>query len=142
MPKAELKTKPNKDDVVAFLNQVEPEKKRADSFELLNLMKELTGEEPKMWGGSIIGFGSYHYKYKSGREGDWFLTGFSPRKQNLTVYIIAGFDRFEELMTKLGKHKTGKGCLYINKLEDVDVEILKELVVESVDYLKKLYPTN
>ncbi len=139
MAKAELKTKPNDTDTEAFLNQVEPEKKRQDAFAILAMMKEVTGEEPKMWGGSIIGFGDYHYKYESGREGDWFLTGFSPRKQNLTLYIMPGFKRYEELMTKLGKHKTGKACLYVNKLEDIDLNILKELVQESVNYMNEKY---
>jgi hypothetical protein len=100
-------------------------------------MKKITKEEPKMWGPSIIGFGSYHYKYASGREGDFFLTGFSPRKQSLTLYIISGFKRYDELMKKLGKHKTGSSCLYINKLEDVDMKVLKTLITESVKYMKK-----
>ena len=99
-------------------------------------MKKITKEEPKMWGPSIIGFGSYHYKYASGREGDFFLTGFSPRKQSLTLYIISGFKRYDELMKKLGKHKTGSSCLYINKLEDIDMKVLKELITESVKYMK------
>jgi hypothetical protein len=100
-------------------------------------MKKITKEEPKMWGPSIIGFGSYHYKYASGREGDFFLTGFSPRKQSLTLYIISGFKRYDELMKKLGKHKTVKSCLYINKLEDVNLKVLKQLITESVKYMKK-----
>ena len=107
----ELKTKRNKGDVEAFLNNVPDEKKRRDSFTILELMKKVTGKEPAMWGDSIIGFGGYHYKYASGREGDWFLTGFSPRKQNLTLYIMAGFDEYERLLGKLGKHSIGKSCL-------------------------------
>jgi hypothetical protein len=100
-------------------------------------MKEVTSTEPGMWGNSIVGFGSYHYKYESGREGEWFLTGFSPRKQNLTLYIMSGFTRYNELLKKLGKYKTGKSCLYIKKLEDIDIRILKELVTQSVDHLSK-----
>ena len=136
---AELKTKPTEHSVEEFLDSIENEKKRLDSFAILKLMKDITKVRPKMWGPSIVGFGSYHYKYESGREGDWFLTGFSPRKQNLTLYIMSGFNRYEELMKHLGKYKTGKGCLYINKLEDVDPARLRELVVLSVDYLKKKY---
>ena len=102
-------------------------------------MKQITKEEPIMWGPSIVGFGSYHYKYESGREGDMCITGFSPRKQNLTIYILPGFKRYSELMKKLGKHKTGSSCLYINKLEDVDLKVLKQLITESVKYMKKKY---
>lgn len=134
---AELKTKQNEASVEAFLNSIEDEKKRQACFTLLKLMRDVTQSEPKMWGGSIVGFGSYHYKYESGREGDWFLTGFSPRKQNLTLYIMAGFDRYDELMAKLGKHKTGKSCLYINKLEDIDMAVLRELVAQSVAHMQK-----
>jgi len=133
---ADLKTKPNKASVNKFLNAVKDERKREDSFKVLELMKKITKEEPVMWGPSIVGFGSYHYKYESGREGDWFLTGFSPRKQNLTLYIMSGFKRKNELMKKLGKHKTGSSCLYINKLEDLDIKVLKELITESVKYMK------
>jgi hypothetical protein len=99
-------------------------------------MREVTQEEPIMWGDSIIGFGSYHYKYKSGREGDWFLIGFSPRKQSLTLYIMSGFDGYEEKLNKLGKYRTGKSCLYINKLKDVNLSVLKEIMVDSIDYVK------
>lgn len=134
---AELKTKPTEQSVEEFLNRVENEKKRADSFTILKLMKDVTKAQPKMWGPSIVGFGKYHYKYESGREGDWFLTGFSPRKQNLTLYIMSGFRRHGELMKKLGKYKTGKGCLYVNRLEDIDLSTLKKLVVESVNHLEK-----
>ena len=133
---AELKTKPNKVSVEKFLKSIKDEKKREDSFKVLELMKKITKEEPVMWGPSIVGFGKYHYKYASGREGDWFLTGFSPRKQNLTLYIMSGFKRYKELMKKLGKHKTGSSCLYINKLEDIDMKVLKELITESVKYMK------
>lgn len=134
---AELKTKINDNSVEDFLN-VEPNiKKRQDSFVILDLMKKITNTEPKMWGSSIVGFGSYHYQYKSGREGDWFITGFSPRKKNLTLYIISGFDRYNELMEKLGKYKTGKSCLYIKKIEDINRNVLKELIQLSVEHLSK-----
>jgi len=135
---AELKTKENEGDVKAFLNGVTDERKRQDSFAILQLMQAVTQTEPKMWGDSIVGFGHYHYKYESGREGDWFLTGFSPRKQNLTLYIMAGFDHYDELMARLGKHKTGKSCLYINKLADIDTAVLQELIAQSVAHMKKI----
>ena len=133
------KTQKNDSSVLEFLNNVENEKRKTDAFAMLKIMKKLTKEEPKMWGPSLVGFGSYHYKYKSGREGDFFLTGFSPRKQSLTLYIMNGFERYNELMSQLGKYKTGKSCLYINKLEDVDLKILENLIVESVDYMKNKY---
>lgn len=136
---AELKTKVNDASVEGFLNQVENEKRRSDAFEVLYLMKEVTGEQPKMWGASIVGFGTYHYKYASGQEGDWPLTGFSPRKQSLTLYIMPGFSRYDDLMTKLGKYKTGKSCLYVNKLTDIDKDVLKTLIKESVELMKKKY---
>ena len=136
---AELKTKRNDADVEAFLNKVENEKRREDSFRVLVIMEEITGLRPKMWGNSIVGFGSYHYKYASGREGDWPSVAFSPRKQSLTLYIMSGFDSFEELLSKLGKYKTGKGCLYVNKLEDVDERVLRSLIVQSIVAVKKRY---
>jgi len=132
---AELKTKKNDQSVEAFLNRVEDEQKRNDSFTIMNLMKEVTGAEPTMWGTSIIGFGSYHYKYASGQEGDWMVTGFSPRKQNLTLYIMSGFGQYDELLSKLGKHSTGKSCLYIKKLENVNLDVLRELVRHSVEHI-------
>ncbi len=132
---SELKTKPNDGSVAAYLNSIEHDRKRADSWKILELMQEVTGAEPKMWGDSIVGFGNYRYKYASGREGDWFLTGFAPRKQNLTLYIMAGFDQYDELLEKLGKHKTGKSCLYINKLADIDLEVLENLVHQSVNHM-------
>jgi hypothetical protein len=134
---AELKTKLNDASVEDFLNTIEDGQKREDCFEVLKIMKQAAKAEPKMWGTSIVGFGSYHYKGASGREGDWMLTGFSPRKQNITLYIMGGFDRHNDLMKKLGKHSTGKACLYIKKLEDVDRKVLKELVAESVQWMKK-----
>lgn len=138
MAKAELKTRVNTASVEGFLNSVEDEQKRADCFEILKMMKQVTKEDPKMWGASIIGFGSYHYKGASGREGDWMLTGFSPRKQNLTLYLMGGFDLHKDLLKKLGKYKTSVGCLYIKKLDDVDKTVLKKLVTESVKTMKKL----
>lgn len=138
MAKSELKTKVNKASVEGFLNSVEDEQKRADCFEILKMMKQVTKETPKMWGSSIVGFGSYHYKGASGREGDWMLTGFSPRKQNLTLYLMGGFDLHKDLLKKLGKYKTSVGCLYIKQLDDVDKTVLKKLVTESVKTMKKL----
>jgi len=129
---ADLKTKPNEASVEAFLNGVEDTRKREDSFAILEMMQEITGAEAQMWGSSIIGFGSYHYKYASGRENDWFQIGFSPRKQNLTLYIMTSFDGYGELLDKLGKHKTGKSCLYIKRLDDVDLDTLRELMTQSV----------
>jgi hypothetical protein len=133
---SELKTKVNNASVEKFLNAVADEQARKDCYEILKIMKQVTKEEPKMWGASIVGFGSYHYKGASGREGDWMLTGFSPRKQNLTLYLMHGFDVHKDLLKKLGKHKTSMGCLYIKKLEDVDKKVLKELVAESVKRMK------
>lgn len=120
MAKSDSKTKPNEDDVDVFLARVENKEKRDDCYRILKLMQKITKQQPKMWGGSIVGFGEYHYKYVSGREGDWFLTGFSPRKNNLSLYIMSGFEKNPQLMKKLGKFKTGKSCLYINKLSDID----------------------
>lgn len=139
---AELKTTKNDQDPLAFLQSVENEKRKADSLVVMQMMEEITGEKPVMWGPSIVGFGSYHYKYASGHEGDWMITGFSPRKQALTLYIMPGFDRYENLMSQLGKYKTGKSCLYINKLEDVDKNILHELIAHSVKHMKKLDALN
>lgn len=136
---AEMKTQQNDRDVVEFLNEIENEQRKADSFELLELLSRVTGEEPQMWGDSIVGFGTYHYKYASGREGDWPLTGFSPRKQNLTIYIMPGFERYDDIMKKLGKYKTGASCLYVKKLTDIDPALLNELVVTSVSDMKKIY---
>lgn len=132
---AQLKTQKNDASVEEFLDSVANERKRQDSYAILELMQDVTGEEPAMWGTSIVGFGSYHYKYASGRENEWFLVGFSPRKQNLTLYIMSGFDDYESLLADLGKHKTGKSCLYINKLEDVDLPTLRELVKKSVTHM-------
>lgn len=136
---AELKTKKNNASVSKFLKQVTDKQKQKDSFAILELMKQVTKEEPKMWGSAIVGFGQYSYEYSSGQKGDWPIVAFSPRKQNLSVYIMSGFEKREELLSKLGKHKTGKACLYINKLEEVNVTILKKLIAESVHYMKKKY---
>ena len=137
---AELKTKPNDQNVEAFLSGVADEKKRQDCFTLLELMTQVTKMEPKMWGDSIVGFGSYHYQYSSGREGDWFLTGFSPRKQNLTLYIMSGFEQYDTLLKQLGKFKTGKACLYIKKIEDIDLPTLRALVKQSVNHVANSNP--
>jgi hypothetical protein len=128
---AENKTVPTDQSVEEFLNTIEDEQKRRDSFTLLDLMREVTGMEPRMWGSSIVGFGSYHYRYESGREGDSILAGFSPRKQNLTIYSMGGVDPDDELLKNLGKHTTGKGCLYIKRLGDVDPAVLKRLIEAS-----------
>lgn len=135
---AELKTKLNDASVVDFLNTIEDSRKRTDSFTICKIMEEITGAPPKMWGANIVGFGNYRLKYAGGREGDWFLTGFSPRKQNLTLYLMSGFEHSEKSMAKLGKYKTGKSCLYIKHLEDIDMDVLKGLVHASVDHLKNL----
>jgi len=133
---SELKTKRNDRSVEEFLSSVENPKRKSDAFEILELMQEVTGERPMMWGKSLVGFGSYDYKYASGKSGSWFLTGFSPRKQSMTLYIMPGFEQYEELMSNLGKYKTGKSCLYVNKLEDVDMTVLRELVKLSADQMR------
>lgn len=134
---AKIQTIPTGASVDAFLSGVADESRRRDSLTLVRIMKDATGEEPQMWGPSIVGFGSYHYIYASGREGDSPLIGFSPRKQALTLYIMVGSHRYQELMDKLGKHKTGKACLYIKRLSDVNLEVLIELVAESVEYMRR-----
>jgi hypothetical protein len=136
---AELKTKPTKQNVEAFLNRIPDPKQRADAFSILALMKGITKSEPQMWGASIVGFGSFTYKYVSGRELAWFAVGFSPRKTDLTLYIMPGVGRYPALLKKLGKHKTGKSCLYIKKLDDIDLPTLKELVKQSVKDLTRMY---
>ena len=135
-----MKTTQNQKSVNKFLKSVENDRRREDGFEVLKLMEEVTGQEPKMWGDSIVGFGKYHYKYESGREGEMPLVGFSPRKQSMTLYIMPGFDNYEDLLGKLGKHKLGKSCLYINKLADVDMGVLKKLVKKSYEHMKKTNP--
>ncbi|RMF31957.1 MAG: DUF1801 domain-containing protein [Bacteroidetes bacterium] len=135
---AKLKTQPHDGDVDAFLRSIENPQRRQDAFTILQLMRDITGEEPRLWGPSIVGFGTYHYKYASGREGDWFRTGFSPRKQALTLYLMGGVGD-EDLWNRLGKYTTGKSCLYIKKLEDVDLDVLRKLIVKSIERLKELY---
>ena len=136
---ADLKTKPNDGDVHAFIEALENDRKRDDSKILLKLIGEITGEQPKMWGDSIVGYGNYHYVYETGREGDWFLAGFSPRKQSITIYMMGGFDGQDEMLEKLGKHKKSVGCLYIKKLADVDMSTLEKMIKKSVETLKKRY---
>lgn len=133
---AEPKTKPTKESVKDFLNKVEDPERRADCFAVAKMMEEITGEKPTMWGPSIVGFGSYHYKYASGNQGDWPITGFSPRKKDLTLYIMVGYERYGELMEKLGKHSTGKSCLYIKKLSDIHIPTLKKLIKLGIKDLK------
>jgi len=131
---SELKTKCNDSNVIDFINSVEHEGRKKDALEILNMMQQITGESPKMWGTSIIGFGTLHYKSKSGREGDWFKCGFSPRKSKISMYLMGpAISKAQNLLDRLGKHKTGKGCLYINKLTDINQEVLKELIKESFD---------
>ncbi len=136
---AEPKTTPTGANVRDFLNGIEDEGKRRDAKMVARIMKRATGSQPKMWGPSIVGYGKYHYVYASGREGDWMLAGFSPRKQALTLYIMSGFKGHAALLKKLGKHSTGKSCLYIKRLEDVDLEVLEELIAASVEAVRKRY---
>lgn len=133
---AELKTKKNEASVERFINSVPDAQKRKDAFVILEMMKKITGDEPKMWGSSIIGFGEIHLKYESGRELDWMKMGFSPRKQNLTLYLGMGGGSFDSILKKLGKYKTGKGCLYINKLSDVDTKALQEMIKKANELCK------
>lgn len=137
----ENKTQANAASVDHFLESITDEKKRQDTYEIMGMMAEITGSSPMMWGSSIIGFGAYRYHYRSGRQGEWALVSVSPRAKNVTVYIMPGFSDFDHLMTKLGKYKTGRSCLYLNKLEDVDREVLYDLIKESVAYMKTKYET-
>jgi hypothetical protein len=136
---AEPKTKPTDVKVADFLASIADEQKRADAQVIVNLMRDVTKVEPQMWGPSMIGFGCFHYVSDSGREGDWPITAMSPRARNLTVYIMPGFEDYAELLDRLGKHKTGKSCLYINKLADVDLKVLRTLVKKSVAHMKRKY---
>ena len=136
---AENKTKATPARVSDFLQTVDNPKRRADANQVLAMMRRATGKRATMWGSSMIGFGKYRYKYESGREGEFMLTGLSPRKQNLVVYIIPGFEPFETQMKKLGKYKTGRSCLYINKLDDVDEKALEKLIADSVKLMRKRY---
>jgi hypothetical protein len=133
---AELKTVQTRASVDKFLQGIKDEQTRADCYKVKEIMEKATKSKAKMWGTSIVGFGDYHYVYASGRENDWFITGFSPRKQNLTLYIMGGFNQFPDLMKQLGKYSTGKGCLYIKKLDDVDTKVLQKLLVQSVKAAK------
>lgn len=142
MAKVELKTKKNDASVKEFLGSIEDQQRRKDCQEVAKMMRKATGKTAKMWGTSIVGFGDYDYKYASGREGNWLRIGFSPRKQSLTLYIMNGFGKYDELMQKLGKHKTGTSCLYINRLSDIDIEILNKLIVESIGYMNEKFGKN
>ncbi len=136
---AENKTKPTKKNAESIITKIGDAQKEKDCKTILMLMKKITKEKAVLWGDSLIGFGTYHYKYDSGREGDYFLTGFSPRKENISIYIIPGFEKHERLMKKLGKHKTGKSCLYIKKLDDINLKLLETLIRDSVEQMKKRY---
>ncbi|MCM3727964.1 DUF1801 domain-containing protein [Neobacillus cucumis] len=136
----ELKTKETDNSVIEFIENVDHPKKREDAYQLLDIFTEITGYPAKMWGPSIIGFGSYHYKYASGHEGDAPLVGFSPRKAKISLYFAPGETKREELLINFGKHTSGKGCVYINKVADIDIDVLKELINQSVKFLKKTYP--
>ena len=138
---AEQKMKPNDQSVTAFLDKISDEARRAECYAVLGMMKRVTRTEPKLWGSGLVGFGSYHYKYESGHEGDCFVTGFASRKTALTLYLTAGVDRYPKLLAKLGKHKAGKGCLYIKKLDDINLAVLEDLVSKSVEWTKATYPS-
>jgi hypothetical protein len=138
---AELKTKPTAESVEDFINAIPDEHIRQDCRKIVEIMQQATGAAPGMWGASIVGFGSYHYKYASGREGDWMLTGFSPRKQNITLYLMVGFERFPHLLSQLGKYTTAKSCLYIKRLSDVHLPTLEKLVQASVAYMRETNPS-
>ena len=136
---AELKTRPTDASVEAFLDAVEDERKRSDAGVVAGMMAEITGATGVMWGSSIVGFGSYHYRYASGREGDFLETGFSPRKRALTLYVMAGFSEYDDLLDRLGKHTTGKSCLYVKRLSDIDLDVLRELLERSVAHIREKY---
>ncbi len=137
---ADLKTKPTGASVAAFLNAVEDPNRRRDAKSIARLMKAVSGKRPQLWGPSIVGYGAYHYQYASGREGDYFRIGFSPRKQNLTIYLMPGYRDFGPLLKKLGKHKIGKSCLYLRSLEDVRLDVLEKMVQQSWDDMQRRYP--
>jgi len=140
MAKAKNKTTATENSVEDFLNGVKDDQKREDSFKILEMMERLSGYEPKMWGASIVGFGEYHYKYESGREGDMCRIGFSPRAQNLTLYMITGYSEKGDELARLGKHKLGKSCLYIKRLSDVDEDVLEEMIVKDLKAMDEKYP--
>ena len=137
----ELKTKETDNSVIEFIEQVDNPKKREDAYRLLDIFTETTGFEAKMWGPSIIGFGTYHYKYETGHEGDAPLVGFSPRKAKISLYFAPGVTRREELLSRFGKHTTGKACVYVNKVADIHEDVLKELIQQSVSFLQEMYPS-
>ena len=137
---AENKTKPTDADVLAFIANIKNKRRRDDAYVLYDSMGRVTGLEPRMWGDSIVGYGQYHYKYASGREGDHLLTGFSPRKAAMTIYIMPGFKPYGDLMAKLGKHKHSVSCLYITRLDAIDIDVLEQLIAASVDRMKSIYP--
>lgn len=140
---SEPKTKPNNSSVTDFINSIEGAQKKQDCMRLTSIFVEQTNEKPRMWGDSIVGFGQYHYKSdRSGQEGDWMLTGFSPRKQNLTIYILNGFADYQDLLSRLGKHKTSVSCLYLNKLSDIDLSVLAELIAHSYASMKNIHNIN
>ena len=137
---SDLKTRPTDASVEAFLDAVDDERRRSDARVVARMMAEITGSTGVMWGSSILGFGTYHYRYASGREGTFFETGFSPRKRALTLYVMAGFSEYEDLLGGLGRHTTGKSCLYVRRLADVDLGVLRDLLARSVDYVRAKYP--
>ena len=139
MPKTTIKTRERTASVTRFLTGVKNARRREDAQDVLAMMKAVTRIQPKMWGPSIVGFGRYHYCYESGREGDMPMVGFSPRSASLVLYIMPGFERYDALMKRLGKHSTGRSCLYINKLDDVDTTVLRKLITEAYRYMKKKY---
>lgn len=138
----ENKTKPENASAAAFIKNVEDPQKRKDCQELMKIMHRITGKPSKMWGSSMVGYGTYHYKYDSGREGDYFVVRFSPRKQNVTIYVMPGFDRYSALMKKLGKYKLGRSCLYVKKLNDINRNILETLLARSVKDMRRIYSCN
>jgi len=140
MAKYEQKTKQTDNSVIEFIECVDSPQKREDAYKLLQIFEETSGYDAKMWGPSIIGFGSYHYKYATGHEGDAPLVGFSPRKAKISLYFATGDTEREEILQRFGKHTTGKACVYINKIADIDVEVLKELIAQSITFLRKMYP--
>ena len=141
MSKASLKTSQNEGSPIRFIQSVDNPKRKQDANTLLQLFNRITNLEPKMWGNSIIGYGRYEYKYESGREGEYFITGFSPRKANSTVYIMPGYQDLSDMLSRLGKHKLGKSCLYINKLDDINLDVLEEIIQYGINYMRNHYRT-
>ncbi|MAO65938.1 MAG: hypothetical protein CL666_13165 [Balneola sp.] len=139
---AELKTQKNDSSVEDYLNAIDDDQRKKDCISIHKMMQDATGKPGSMWGDSIVGYGSYHYIYKSGREGDWMLVGFSNRKKSISLYLMSGFSNYDDLLDKLGKHKTGKSCLYINNLADIEEDILKKMIALSVEYMRENYETN